>query len=124
MKTVLLVDDEMFARDYLGRVIEKQGFRVVSASSGEEGIIAYREHRPDYVFLDILLPGIDGEEVLRYIKDIDDNAAVVFITGCDNICSPEQAEKLGARGFLSKPIFAQDVIDMLNRLQASDAVQN
>lgn len=117
MKTVLLVDDEVFARDYLARVIEKQGFRVISASSGEEGITAFREQRPDYVFLDILLPGIDGEEVLRYMKEIDASAPIVLITGCDSISSPEQAEKLGAKGFLSKPIFANDVIDMLNRLQ-------
>ncbi len=119
MKTVLLVDDEVFARDYLGRVIEKQGFSVVTASTGEEGITAFREHRPDYVFLDILLPGIDGEETLRYMKEIDEKAQVVFITGCDSICTTERAQELGASGFLPKPIFAQDVIDMLNNMETA-----
>lgn len=117
-KTVLLVDDEIFARDYMAQMIEKQGFRVLSATTGEEGIRIFREERPDFVFLDILLPGIDGEYVFKYIRDIDPRARVYFITGCgDSVISPDQAREMGASGFLAKPVFLRDVLKLTDLLK-------
>ncbi|MBN1824585.1 MAG: response regulator [Endomicrobiales bacterium] len=116
MKTILVIDDEIFTRDHLGKVIEKRGFRVLTASTGEEGLKLYKENKPDFVFLDILLPGIDGEDVFRYIKEFDPEAKVFFITGCDNLFTNEKANELGAAGFLTKPIFIEDVIKLLNGL--------
>lgn len=118
MKRILIIDDEIYARDHLGKVIERHGFAVVTAATGEEGVKAFKEHRPDYVFLDILLPGIDGEDVFKYIKEIDPQANVYFITGCDDILTREQAQTMGARGFLTKPIFVDEVVQLLGTLKS------
>ena len=117
VKTILIVDDEVYTRDHLGKIIEKQGFKALTAGTGEDGIKLYRENRPDYVLLDILLPGIDGEDVFKYIKEIDPDAKIFFITGCDNIFSVEDAVKMGAKGFLTKPIFVDDIMKLLNTLE-------
>lgn len=117
-KSILIIDDEIFARDHLARLIEKQGFQVFSATTGEEGIQLFREKRPNFVFLDILLPGIDGEDVFNYLRDIDPKAHVYFITGCDDIVSREQARAMGARGFLTKPIFFYDVLKLTDILKS------
>lgn len=117
MKRILIIDDEIYARDHLGKVIQRHGFDVLTAATGEEGVKSYRDHRPDFVFLDILLPGIDGEDVFKYIKEIDPQANVYFITGCDDLFSREQAESMGARGFLTKPLFVDDVVRLLGTLK-------
>jgi DNA-binding NtrC family response regulator len=117
MKTFLIIDDEIYTRDHLGKIIERQGFRALTAGTGEDGIRIYKDNKPDYVLLDVLLPGIDGEDVFKYIKEIDPGANIFFITGCDNIFSVENAIKAGARGFLTKPIFVDDIMKLLNTLE-------
>jgi len=114
VKSVLIIDDEAYARDHLGRIIEKKGYRVFTAGTGEEGLGIYKANRPDCVFLDILLPGIDGEDVLGYLKEFDPAANVYFITAQEDIISTKKAENMGARGYLSKPIFVDEVIKLLD----------
>ena len=117
MKTILIIDDEVYTRDHLGKIIERQGFKALTAGSGEDGIKLYMENKPDYVLLDILLPGIDGDDVFRYLKEIDQDAKIFFITGCDNVFSVDDAVKMGAKGFLMKPIFTEDIMKLLNTLE-------
>jgi DNA-binding NtrC family response regulator len=122
MKSLLIVDDEIYARDYLAKLITKLGFTVYTADTGEQAVKLYAEHRPDYVFLDILLPGIDGEAVFKIIKETDPDANVYFMTGCDGVCSPEKAKELGGRGFFNKPIFVDDIVKFLDELKGGEAV--
>lgn len=113
MKTILMIDDEIYAREFLAKMLEHQGYRVLTAGTGEDGISLYDQHRPDYVFLDVLLPGIDGEEVFRQIRHIDQNAAIFFVTGTEMIFSRQDALTLGARGYLPKPILPSQIIELL-----------
>jgi len=123
MKTILIIDDEVYTRDHLGKIMERRGFKALTAGTGEDGIKLYRENKPDYVFLDILLPGIDGDDVFKYIKEIDRDAKVFFVTGCDNIFSAEDAIKMGAKGFLVKPVFIEDVMKLLNTLETREQLE-
>jgi len=117
MKTFLIIDDEIYTRDYLAKLIETNGFRVFTAGTGEDGIKIYKENKPNYVLLDILLPGMDGEDVFRKIKEFDNEAKIFFITGCDNVFSREDAVNMGAKGFLLKPVFVDDIMKLLTTLE-------
>jgi CheY-like chemotaxis protein len=119
VKKVLMIDDEVYLREYLAKLLENQGYSVVTAGNGEDGINLYAQHRPDYVFLDILLPGIDGEEVFRQIKNIDQSASIFFVTGSEMIFSRENAKDLGARGYLPKPILPNQILDLLKEAENS-----
>ncbi|MCX5778634.1 MAG: response regulator [Elusimicrobia bacterium] len=122
MKTILMIDDEMYARDYLAKLLENQGYRVFTAGNGEDGIGLFAQHRPDYVFLDVLLPGIDGEEVFRQIKNIDPEAYIIFMTGTELIFSHQDAVAMGARGYLPKPILPNQILAAIRQAEQSSAV--
>ena len=70
MIKILMVDDEIFARDAMAKIIQKKGFNVVVASTGEEGLKIFKEEKPDVVFLDVMLPDLDGDNLYDYIKVI------------------------------------------------------
>lgn len=121
MKTILMIDDEMYLREFLARMLEHHGYRVLSASTGEDGITQYQQNRPDHVFLDVMLPGIDGEEVFRQIKSIDAHASIFFITGSEMMFSRENALQMGARGYLAKPIMPAQLLALLRDIDKEPA---
>lgn len=124
MKTILIIDDEVFSAAHLGKLLERRGYQVITAATGEDGISLFARHRPDYVFLDIMLPGIDGEEVFRHIKGMDKDANVYFITGKDDYFSGADASSMGASGYLAKPVFPEQILRMLEKLDGVQAVSS
>jgi PAS domain S-box-containing protein len=101
--TVLVIDDDRIVRDLLLRFLEKEGFRVVTAADGDEGLRVAREVRPNLITLDIVMPGLDGWGVLKGLKADGDlaNIPVMMITIVDN---PGLGHSLGAVEYLTKPI--------------------
>ena len=101
--TVLVIDDDRIVRDLLLRFLEKEGFRVVTASDGDEGLRVAREVRPSLITLDIVMPTLDGWGVLKGLKADPDlaNIPVMMITIVDN---PGLGHSLGAVEYLTKPI--------------------
>jgi PAS domain S-box-containing protein len=101
--TVLIVDDDRLVRDLLRRFLEKQGFRVVAAVNGEEGLRRARELRPSLITLDVVMSGMDGWTLLKALKSDPalEPVPVVMITIVDN---PTLGLSLGAAEYLTKPI--------------------
>ena len=101
--TVLIVDDDRLVRDLLRRFLEKQGFRVVAAVSGEEGLRRARELRPSLITLDVVMSGMDGWTLLKALKSDPalQPVPVMMITIVDN---PALGLSLGAAEYLTKPI--------------------
>ena len=95
---------------------------VETASNGEAGLAAVRRERPDLVLLDLRMPGIDGVEVLKRIRDIDAGIAVIVITGTGDLAGASAALASGAQACLQKPVdlqqFKQLVSDVLDRSQS------
>ncbi len=114
-ETVLIVDDESGIRESLSGILEDEGYIVETASSGEEAIEAFNEHKPDIVFLDVWLPKMDGIETLLKIKELDNNVPVVMISGHGNIEVAVRAIKLGAYDFLEKPLSLERVLIVTQR---------
>jgi CheY-like chemotaxis protein len=120
-KTVLVVDDDRAVRDLLERFLVKESFRVVTATSGEEGLRAARELKPALITLDVLMKELDGWAVLRTLKSDPDLAAipVIMVTIVDD---PTQASALGADDFLLKPVDRVHLAEMIRRHLALPAL--
>jgi PAS domain S-box-containing protein len=113
-KTVLVVDDDRAVRELIERFLVKEGFRVVTATSGEEGLRAARELQPALITLDVVMKELDGWAVLRTLKSDPDLAAipVIMVTIVDD---PTQANALGADDFLLKPVDRTQLAEMIRR---------
>ncbi len=102
MKTILVVDDERNIVDLLRLYLEKEGFAVVAAADGEEGLALHRRHDPDLVVLDLMLPKIDGFEVCREIRRRGDTPVLMLTARADDIDAIVGLE-LGADDYVTKP---------------------
>ncbi len=105
---ILVVDDEAAIRDSMRMILEYEGYEVLTAATGEDGLTIFEREGPDLVFLDIKMPGMDGLDVLRRLTHQTDQTPVIVISG--NVAeggasASEAAEaiKLGARDFIEKP---------------------
>jgi two-component system nitrogen regulation response regulator NtrX len=104
MHSILIVDDEPGIRDTLRGVMEDEGFAVEAVATGEECLSALEKRAYSCVLLDVWLPGIDGLETLRQLRDAGSDAAVVIISGHGNVETAVKATKLGAFDFIEKPL--------------------
>ncbi|MEE8311640.1 MAG: response regulator [Candidatus Binatia bacterium] len=113
-RTVLVVDDDPNALDLLGRSLQAEGFRVVTASDGREALGCAKSLQPNAITLDVLMPGMDGWAVLRALKaDADTrDIPVIMVTMTDD---KELGATLGATDFLTKPIERQQLIAVIDR---------
>lgn len=102
-RTALIIDDDPSAIDLMGRWLKRLGYRIISAEGGENGFALAREHKPDLIILDILMPGMDGYEVLEALRADQDTAKipVVVVSVCDDRSG---ALRAGAAEWLMKPV--------------------
>jgi DNA-binding NtrC family response regulator len=100
---ILIVDDEYLIRWSLSESLKEDDYRTFMAENGEEGLELFRKEAPDMVLLDIKLPGIDGVEVLRQIKELDTSVPVMMITATAQVEVAVRAMKLGAYDYIAKP---------------------
>ncbi|RPJ74203.1 MAG: sigma-54-dependent Fis family transcriptional regulator, partial [Acidobacteria bacterium] len=107
---ILVIDDEPAIRDSLKMILEYEGYEFVGAPSGADGIAQIERESPDLVFLDVKMPGMDGIEALTRIKVIAETLPVVMISGHATRETAFQAAKLGAYGFIEKPLSSEDVL--------------
>jgi two-component system, NtrC family, response regulator AtoC len=104
MTKILIIDDERPIRETLEMFLCEKGYDVATSESGEAGLKLIRKDQPDIVILDLRLPGIDGIEVLRIIKQLSPESMVILITAYHDKEIYDQAESLGAYGYIVKPI--------------------
>ena len=101
---ILVVDDEPDFCEALREFLEEKGFTVIEANSCEEGLSAYRQHRPDIVLLDIQMPGKDGRETLQKLKAFDPEVNVIMITALHEEDLALEAMAEGAFDYITKPV--------------------
>jgi GAF domain-containing protein/CheY-like chemotaxis protein/anti-sigma regulatory factor (Ser/Thr protein kinase) len=115
-RTVLVIDDEATVRDLMQRFLAKEGYRVLAASGGEEGLRLARELEPDAITLDVMMPGMDGWAVLSALKADarTSDIPVVMLTIMDN---KNLGYALGAADYLMKPIDRERLIEALAKFR-------
>ncbi|MGH9580335.1 MAG: sigma-54-dependent transcriptional regulator, partial [Terriglobales bacterium] len=101
--SVLIIDDEAGIRESLETLLESEGFRVESAAGGEQGLARLGAHPFDLVLLDLALPGRNGLDILREIRERDPHAAVMMITAYGTVENAVNAMQAGAVNFIQKP---------------------
>jgi two-component system nitrogen regulation response regulator NtrX len=107
--TILVVDDEAGIRESLSSVLQEDGYRVEVVASGEECLTFIQRMPVDLILLDVWLPGIDGMETLRRLREAECCPMVVMISGHANIESAVRATKLGAFDFVEKPLSLEKI---------------
>src|SRR6478736_4488115 len=107
---ILVVDDEAEIRRSVRMILEYEGYEVMEASSGPEGVALAERETPDLVFLDIKMPGMDGLEALQRIRQANDSIPVVIISGHGTVSTAVEATKLGAFDFIEKPLASERVL--------------
>ena len=112
--TVLVIDDETAVRDLMQRFLAKEGFRVVTAQGGDEGLRRARELRPDAITLDVMMPGMDGWAVLSALKAEPETAdiPVIMLTIVDD---KNLGYALGAADYLTKPVDRERLVTVLDK---------
>jgi two-component system response regulator PilR (NtrC family) len=112
---VLIVDDEEVLRDVLEVVLRREGFEIVSASTGEEALSMLDGEEVDLVILDVMLPGISGIDTLRAIRISNPNLPVIVITAFSSIDGAIEAMKHGAFHYIPKPFKNEEVVMTVNK---------
>jgi signal transduction histidine kinase/DNA-binding response OmpR family regulator len=114
--TILVIDDDANARELLERTLTREGFKVVTANQGEDGMRLAREVRPDLITLDVLMPGLDGWGVLGSLKSDPrlSEVPVIMITMVDD---PVKGMALGATDYLTKPLDRDRLVSLLRKFR-------
>jgi len=116
---ILVVEDDKFLRELITQKLAREGYDVKEAVDGEEGVIKVKEEKPDVILLDLILPGIDGFEVLAKIKEDPEveNIPVVILSNLGQRDDVERGLKLGAVDFLIKAHFTPgEIIEKIEKI--------
>ena len=123
MHQILLIDDDELVLRSLGRLLTRQGYRVESATSGKEAIEKIRTNEFDLIVSDVRMPGVDGIECVRYIRQFETTAGrgltpEIFITGYSDDQARTRADSLAIRDYVQKPFDNLEFLDIV-RLRLS-----
>lgn len=122
MTKILIVEDDKFLRDLISRKLKGSGYDIVEAIDGEEGVTKAGEEMPDLILLDLILPGMDGFEVLEKIKE-DPKTSQIPVIILSNLGQREDIERglrLGAEDFLVKAHFTPaEIIEKIKKVLGS-----
>jgi len=113
---ILVVDDAIFARMRLARLLTDNGYEVAEAANGAEALAKYKQWKPDAVLLDITLPDMDGLAALKQIIAHDPGARVAMMSAMGQKSMVVEALKVGAKDFIVKPFDAARVLPVVQKL--------
>jgi two-component system response regulator (stage 0 sporulation protein F) len=111
---ILVVDDEAPVREVLTEYFSSHGYTVDTASNGNDALATIRRDRPDLVLLDVRMPGIDGVEVLRRIRKLDDTLTVIMVTANEDVALARETLRLGALDYVAKPFDDEELLLLLS----------
>ena len=119
-KKVLVVDDEPFICRSLSFVLRKENYEVLEAHNGEEALEAIRTHRPDLVFLDVMMPKVNGFEVTELVKSDPDlrRTKIILLTAKGQDSDRETGRKLGADDYMTKPFSPTKILERARQILA------
>ncbi len=122
-RSLLIVEDDDRLRARLARALAERGFETREAGDVQGAVAAARADSPEYVLVDLRLPGGSGLDVVREVKAIDPSTTVVVLTGYGSIATAVEAVRLGAAEYLTKPADVDQIVAALTRTAPAAALR-
>ena len=114
-KTVLTIDDDTAITELLAMLLRTHGYEVKTANNGDEGVKAIKKLNPHVVILDLMMPGMDGWQVCKNVREFS-NVPIVILSALDDPAMIASALDAGADDYLVKPVSSSILVAHLNRL--------
>jgi two-component system chemotaxis response regulator CheY len=116
MTKILIIDDSSLSRRMMKKILAKESYQVVEASDGYSALEVFSLESPDLVLLDLTMPGMNGFDVLKQLKDLKPSVKVIVATADIQSFTKKLAFEMGADGFITKPFDAEEVTLMIRNL--------
>lgn len=118
MATILVVDDEVGALTLIGIMLERGGFEVLKARDAYAALEVLEAHTPDLIILDVMMPGMNGIELCRRIRDMAETATIpiVMLSARGDPASVDAGLEAGADDYLQKPILHHDLLTKIRKM--------
>eukprot|EP01029_Cantina_marsupialis_P020590 TRINITY_DN483965_c0_g1_i3.p2 TRINITY_DN483965_c0_g1~~TRINITY_DN483965_c0_g1_i3.p2 ORF type:complete len:121 (+),score=22.56 TRINITY_DN483965_c0_g1_i3:447-809(+) len=119
MKKVLLVEDDGLVSFALTRYLKRKNFEVHALPSGKKAIETYKSFKPDIIITDIIMPDIEGLELITTLREIDKNIPIIAMSGGSRRLDTSYlttAELIGANASLEKPFEEEELVELINKL--------
>lgn len=118
MKTILFIEDESALQKTFGDVLKEEGYKMIPALDGEEGLRLAKKEKPDLILLDLILPKTHGFDVLKKLKEEEEtkDIPVIVLTNLEGVEEVDRAIELGATTYLVKAQYSlEEVIEKINK---------
>ncbi len=121
-KLVMVVDDEPTMCRILERVLSGEGYKVAVALDGEKALKLFEEHNPDVVLLDLMLPGMNGQEICRRIREVSETTKIIYLSAKAAPSDPAEFRDLKseADGYLPKPVSSKQILSSVQKVLGSE----
>ena len=111
MSLILIIDDSNLARASIRKILAPEGYEILEATGGEEGLKMLSQHSPDCILMDLLMPGMTGTEVLEQLRSTGSTTPVVIITADIQTSVRDRCLELGAFAVVNKPLLFETLLD-------------
>lgn len=116
MAKILIIDDSSLSRRLMRKILEEASYEIVEAGDGFSALEVFSLEKPLLVMLDLTMPGINGFEVLRELKNLDPAVKVIVASADVQSLTRDLAFREGADGFINKPFVAEEVVELVQTL--------
>ncbi|MCJ7621344.1 MAG: response regulator [Anaerolineae bacterium] len=119
-KRILIIDDDVLTSEVMKHALEVEGYEIVTAPNGVEGLAKARDEKPDLVVLDVMLPGLDGYEVCHRLREAPQTAdlPILMLSAKAREVDVETGRRMGANVFLTKPLDPSALVAQVGALLA------
>jgi len=123
MKTLLVIEDNLEIRENTAELLELAGFKVITAENGTEGLLMASSQNPDIILCDIMMPGIDGYQVIKHMRENPLTAAIpfIYVTASAEKTDVKIAMDLGANGYVRKPFDIAELMEAIEGVTSNEA---
>ena len=115
MTKILVVDDAKFTRNRISQPLVEAGFEVIQAKNGEEGLKLFEEQQPQCILTDLLMPVIDGLELIATLRKRGSDVPIIVVTADIQKTTREKCDELGINGFLTKPFQPEQILEQVEQ---------
>ena len=124
MTKILIAEDDEHTREALREVLTMEGFQVVAAADGLQGVDFFRAENPDFVCLDVMMPGLNGYEVCKQIRKQDEKVPILFLTAKAEEIDAVLGLELGADDYMTKPFGVKEIIARIRAILRRTATRS